>query len=163
MATWWDSLLKALGGSGSYEPLWRAECDAAARADQALEDILDPESYCLVTKRYLLPDGRWGDELIHRCGPARLKRELAARGIQGSQAVIGNVWGGHVEMFVLGGLVKKTGRYCNSQRGRGHEEDHIEDQIAAAWEAWAAGLRGDEVRLAMDRHNADADHQGEGI
>ena len=147
------------------EELWRAECDVAGAADAALKAHIDPEAYCLIEWRYRLPDGRWGEMRVHRCGAARLKRELAARGIEGSQAVVGHVLGGQVEMYVLAGPAD-TGRMASSQRGRGHEQTHIEDQLAAALEAWEStpgGAPWPLMQAAGDQHTHDADHQGEGL
>ncbi len=154
---WWTRLF-----SGGYEALWQQERAAANAADLELERHMDPEAYRCLEYKYALPDGRWGIKRKHRCGPARLKRELAARGSTGAEGVFGHVLGGHVDMYVLAGPVS-TGRQAASQRGGGHEGEHIDAQLAAAWEGWEKGLRGPELQAYADAHTYDADHQGEGI
>lgn len=157
---WWARLF-----GGGYEALWLAERAAAEAADHQLEGHLDPDFCEVLHLGYWLPGDRWGRITVHRCGPARLRRELAAKGFapNASQGIWGDVFGGQVEVYVLWG-VAPSGRYAGSQRGAGHEVmAHAIDQVAAIWVAHHAGGGEVEMKAAAAKHRDDADHSGEGL
>lgn len=150
-------------GDDAYTEAFRTEANASDAADQELETRLQAEYQNIIRMKYALPQDRWGNLNFHQMGPEALKRTLAEMNIQGSQAIMGNVLGGNVDVYYLCAPVTNGVGTGSSQRGLGHEMTHIMDQLAAIWEAYKRG--GD--RSAMDAAQAarvyDADNQGERV